>query len=379
MTRRRDAVRMLPRSGLMALTLLTGCSPGSGDAPPVNATVVEVAEVRRGPVEQTLSLSGDVEAGRSVRIFSQVPDRLTEVPVDVGSRVRAGQVLARVRDESLRAGLDQIEANLRAARNSLANLRDEMVRARNLHEVGSVSTQALESLETRVKGAEAQVEQLEAARQQAMVGLSSATITAPFAGIVAERYLEAGDVAGPGLPVFRLVDMREVRILTDIPQERLGRVTEGLSVRVTVSSFPGEVFEGRVDQVAPVLNRMTRMAAAEIRVPNPDERLRPGMFAQVAIVEAAEQDAVLVPLEAVIDAYRFVAGSRGSGSLPTEVVVFRVRGDVAERLTLPVGLVGRTSIQVTEGISPGDSLVTVGKEQLTDGTGVRVLDGEVAP
>lgn len=378
MTRHRESIRHIALTSMLvipALALLAGCGEMGGETVD-STTVVEVARVEQGAVEQILSLSGDVEAGRSVRIFSQVPDRLTDVRVDVGSRVRSGQVLARVRDESLRAGLDQIEANLRAARTNLANLRDELVRTRNLYEVGSVSTQALESLETRVKAAEAQVEQLEAAREQSRAMLSNATITAPFEGIIAERMLQEGDMAGPGMPIFQLVDMREVKILTDVPQERLGRVIEGLPVRVTVSSFPGEVFEGEVERVAPVLNRMTRMARTEIRVLNPEEKLRPGMFADVAILEAASEDAVLVPLEAVMEAYRFVAGVRGSGSMPTEAVLFRLQGNEVSQLTLPVGLVGREMVQISRGLSPGDSVVTTGKEQLTDGTRVRVLSRE---
>ena len=369
----------LTSPALLLVLILAACSPEAGTETGVNTTVVESTEVRLGAVEQTLSLSGDVAAGRSVRIFSQVPDRLTEVRVDVGTRVESGQVLARVRDETLRAGLDQIEANLRAARTNLANLQDELARTRNLHEAGSVSTQALEGLETRVKGAQAQVEQLEAAREQARATLANATITAPFEGVVAERYLEAGDVAGPGVPVFRLVDMREVKILTHIPQERLGRVKQGLPVRVRISSFPGEVFHGEVVRVAPVLDQMTRMASTEIRVPNPGERLKPGMFADVAIVEAAQDEAVLVPLDAVMETYRFVAGAQGSSAIPTEAVVFKVVGDHVVRLTLPVGLVGADVLQVTEGLSRGDSVVTVGKEQLTDGTRVRILDGGVSP
>ncbi|MFO7767955.1 MAG: efflux RND transporter periplasmic adaptor subunit [bacterium] len=379
MERSREMIRSTSFVTLAVLSLLAGCTPESGEPAADTAAVVEVEEVRLGTIEQTLSLSGDVQAGRSVRVFSQVPDRLTEVLVDVGSRVEDGEVLARVRDEILRAGLEQIEANLRAARTTLANLQDELARTRNLHEEGSVSTQTLEGLQTRVKGARAQVEQLEAARQQARASLANATITAPFEGIVAERYLEAGDMAAPGAPLFRIVDMREVKILTDIPQERLGRVTRGLPVRVRVSGFPGEVFRGSVERVAPVLNPMTRMASAEIRVANPGERLRPGMFVDVAIVEAAAEDAVLIPLDAVVESYRFVAGSRGSGPLPTEAVLFRVEGDRVEQLTLPVGLVGKEELQVTEGLSPGDPVVTVGREQLTDGTRVRVLNREVSP
>jgi RND family efflux transporter MFP subunit len=363
----------------MALPLLllsVGCTPAA-DRESISGAAVETVAAWTGAIEQSFELTGDVEAANSVRLFGQIPDRLLEVRVDVGEAVRAGQVLARIRDEGLQAGVEQIEANLRAARSNLANMQDELERSRRMNAAGAVSNQTLESLQTRTQAAQAQVEQLEAALTQARASSRHAQITAPFDGVVAERYLEAGDLAGPGIPVFRLVSTGQVKIATEVSQDWLGQVRIGMPARVRVSAWPGVVFAGEVTRIAPVLDPMTRMSAIEITVPNREGRLKPGMFAEVTMVVHQVSEALLVPLDGVLDEYRFVAYGASAqrdreGGLEAEVFV--VASDTARVRSVRLGIIGTESVQVLEGLSLGDRVVTVGKYQLVDGAAVRVLN-----
>ncbi len=369
----------MPRPGWLMLPLLllsVGCSPAA-DQEGISGAAVETVAAWTGAIEQTFDLTGDVEAANSVRLFGQIPDRLLEVRVDVGETVRAGQVLARIRDEGLQAGVEQIEANLRAARSNLANMQDELERSRRMNAAGAVSNQTLESLQTRTQAAQAQVEQLEAALTQARAASRNAQITAPFDGVVAERYLEAGDLAGPGIPVFRLVSTGQVKIATEVSQDRLGQVRIGMPARVRVSAWPGVVFAGKVTRIAPVLDPMTRMSAIEITVPNREGRLKPGMFAEVTMVVQQVSETLLVPLDGVLDEYRFVAYGASAqrdreGGLEAEVFV--VASDTARVRSVRLGIIGTESVQVLEGLVPGDRVVTVGKYQLVDGAVVRVLN-----
>jgi membrane fusion protein (multidrug efflux system) len=362
---------------LPALLLLAGCTPAA-DQEQATGAAVETAAARIAPIEQTFELTGDVEAANSVRLFGQIPDRLVSVAVEVGETVRAGQVLARIRDEALRAGVDQIEANLRAARVSLANLQDELERSRRLNAAGAVSNQTLESLQTRTQAAQAQVEQLEAALSQAQVATRNALITAPFDGVIAERYVEAGDMAGPGLPIFRLVSTVRVKVTTEVSQERLGQVRLGMAARIRVSAWPGVVFTGEVTNIAPVLDPITRMTALEISVPNREGRLKPGMFAQVTMVVRQSEESLLIPIDGVMNEYRYVAfgadAQRGQdGGLEAEVFV--VVDNTVHLRPVRLGIIGRDDVQVLEGLAAGDQVVTIGKYQLVDGAAVRVING----
>jgi RND family efflux transporter MFP subunit len=342
--------------------------------------MVETAPVVIAPLEQTVRLTGDILAGESVRLFGQIPDRLTEVLVDVGDHVRRGQVLARIRDEGLKAGVEQIEANLRAAQSSLANLKDELARTESLYAVGAVSSQTLEGVQTQTETAEAQVEQFQAALIQVQSSYQNALITAPFAGLIAERYLQAGDLVGPGLPVFRLVNMDHVTARSDVSQERVGQMRIGLAARVTVSSYPGTVFHGDVVRITPVLDPMTRMSTVEVGIDNQDGRLKAGMFAEIHLVVQSLEGELTIPLDALLEEYRYVsrspmavaeAFSEDSGSVEARVFVAGA-DSIAQLTTIRVGIVKSDLVQVLEGLDAGQVVVTVGKYRLQDGDRIEI-------
>ncbi|MFC1544448.1 efflux RND transporter periplasmic adaptor subunit, partial [Gemmatimonadota bacterium] len=253
--------------------------------------------------------------------------------------------------------------------------------SRSLYQAGALSSQVLEGVQTRTEAAQAQVEQLEAALTQSQAALQNTEITAPFDGIIAARYLEAGDMVGPGLPVFRIVDMRKVKVVGDVSQERLGRLRVGLPARVRVSSYPGEVFEGTVSNISPVLDPLTRLATLEVEVPNAEERLRPGMFSEMEIVLSSLPDALLLPIDALIDEYRYLAresftpspdGSAIAGSgAESEASVFVVENGHARARHVRIGLMSADQVQIAEGLQPGEVVVTAGRYRLSDGDPVR--------
>jgi len=378
MNTRNSGFSLIAPAVLLVVSGLNGCTPQGDDDAVVQGVVVQTAEVVLGSLEQTIQLSGDVVAGRSVRLFGMLPDRLTGVLVDVGYQVRQGQVLARIRDESVQAGVDQMEANLRAVQTTLANLRNEYERTERLHEAGAVSNQTLEGLRTRLEATEAQEEQIQAGLSAALAGSENAAITAPFSGIIAERYLEAGDLASPGFPVFRIVNMSTVRVETEISQERLGQVEIGMPARVKVSSWPGAVFNGEVIKIAPVLDPMTRMTKIEIELDNEDGRLKAGMFAELELIVSTVNEVVVVPIDALIDEFRYVTNAplissenRTGVTDLSKAQVYIVEGNIARLRDVRVGVIGEEIAQITEGLAVGEQVITTGKYQISNGAPIR--------
>jgi len=380
---RKLGASLIATTALFIMIGLPGCAPPADDEVAVQGVVVETMEATVGSLERTIKLSGDVIAGRSVRLFGQIPDRLTSVLVDVGDRVRQGQVLARIRDESVQAGVDQIEANLRAVQATLANLRIEYERTRRLHEAGAVANQTLEGLQAQLEAAEAQEEQLQAGLTGALANSQNAIITAPFDGVIGERNLEAGDLAGPGFPVFRIVNMSTVKVVAEISQERLGQIQLGIPVRVRVSSWPGEVFEGEIINIAPVLNPLTRMTRIEVGLENEDGQLKAGMFAEVELIVATVDEVVVVPIDALIDEFRYVtnaplisAGGNQAGVSDLSMAqVYIADGNTASLRDVRVGVIGEDMAQITEGISVGEQVITTGKYQISNGVPIRIRNG----
>ncbi len=376
---RMSGVSLIATTALIIMSGLPGCAPPADDEAAVQGVVVEIMDATVGSLERTIQLSGDVIAGRSVRLFGQIPDRLTSVLVDVGDRVREGQVLARIRDESVQAGVDQMEANLRAVQATLANLRIEYERTRRLHEAGAVANQTLEGMKTQLEATEAQEEQLQAGLNGALASSQNATITAPFDGVIGERNLEAGDLAGPGFPVFRIVNMRTVRVVAEISQERLGQIQLGIPARVRVSSWPGDVFEGEIINIAPILDPLTRMTRIEVGLDNENGRLKAGMFAEVELVVATVDEVVVIPIDALIDEFRYVtnaplisAGGNQSGvSDLTMAQVYIADGNTARLRDVRVGVIGEDMAQITEGITVGEQVITTGKYQISNGAPIR--------
>jgi RND family efflux transporter MFP subunit len=172
-----------------------------------------------------------------------------------------------------------------------------------------------------------------------------------------------------------------VKVATEVSQDRLGQVRLGMPARVRVSAWPGVVFAGEVTRIAPVLDPMTRMTALEIAVPNREGRLKPGMFAEVTMVVKQAEETLLVPLDGVLNEYRFVAYGAGAqrdseGGMAAEVFV--VSSDTARLRSVRLGIISTETVQILEGLVPGDQVVTVGKYQLVDGAAVRVLNGDRA-
>ncbi len=263
-----------------------------------------------------VELSGTLRASRDVMVFAEVPGKLERVAVKRGREVRAGEVLAVVESDTLRAQLEQTNAALavatagaRAARVARDNAASGRERVRGLEKTGSASEREVEGAETMLQTAEAQVtlansqiEQTLAAVSLTKLQLEKAVITAPFAGTVADDFNHtAGAMVGPQFPVARIVEMQHLRIDLRASERDLARIRNGQKADIRVGSSPGRVFEGIVLVAGPVLDPMTRTAPVEIAVENVVEDgellLKPGMYADVAIVVDRRENVLAVSPE----------------------------------------------------------------------------------
>jgi len=153
--------------------------------------------------------------------------------------------------------------------------------------------------------------------------------------------------------------------------------------RVTVSSWPGDVFEGDIINIAPVLDPLTRMTRIEVGLDNEDGWLKAGMFVEVELVVTTVEDVVVVPIDALIDEFRYVtnaplisAGSQAGMSDLTMAQVYIADGNTARLREVRVGVIGEASVQITEGISVGEQVITTGKYQVSNGVPIRIRNSD---
>jgi membrane fusion protein, heavy metal efflux system len=177
------------------------------------------------------------------------------------------------------------------------------------------------------------------------------TITAPLAGVVEDRLVAPGEAVGPDKTLLRIADLSEVIVQAGAYEEDVGKVAIGQETRVRALAYPGERFSGRVTYLGQRLDPETRTLPVWVRVPNPDSRLKPGMFTKVAVVLRRNSGVLSLPLAAVLDA----GGER---------FVFVESGDTFTRADVRTGAADDEFVEIVDGLVPGDLVVTDGAREV---------------
>ena len=359
-----------------------GGPPGSG-AFLVQPLLVDTTGVTRADVAEELQIVGNLVGAASVEVAPKLSGRLERLGVRLGDQVSRGREIARIEDDELQQQVSQAQASFEVARATVRQREADLglakttrERAQSLFERELVSGQEIDDAEAvhqaaiaQLDLARAQFDQANAYLQEFQINLANTVIRSPVDGFIGRRYLDPGAYVTSSTAVVSVVDVSLVRLVANLVERDLRLVSEGVQARIEVDAFPGETFIGHVARIAPVLDPATRTAQIEIEVPNPDFRLKPGMYARVGLSVGTSSGVVVVPREAVVTR----TSARG---------VFRV--DVAsdqptvEFIALVIGLEDQTYVEVVKGVSEGDLIVTTGAAGLQHGDPV-ALAGEESP
>jgi HlyD family secretion protein len=337
------------------------------------------SQVTRGAVVETVEATGSLEAVETVEVSTQVSGTLASLHADFNSRVKAGQVVARLEPSLFEAQVQQAQASLirmqadaERADVALEDARLKRDRARELWNQQLISRNDLETAESNFRQAEAslkavraQLAQGEAALHQSRVNLSHTIIRAPIEGVVISRNVEVGQTvaASTSAPTLFVIakDLSQMRVNAQVSESDIGRVAPGQTVSFRVDAYPNDVFPGTVSQVrlSPIVESNVVSYVTMIDVPNPDQKLKPGMTATVTVEIGREDDALRVPNAAL----RFspqAAGSpaaRAGGS--SEPSVWVLREDQPHAVPVEIGLSNGTTTAVVGGsLRENDQVIT---------------------
>jgi len=330
---------------------------------------------------ETIPVTGTFEALASVEIIPEIAGRLEQLRlpdgtlIDVGTSIQAGQAIAVIEHSVLEAAVQQAQAalvtaqaNLETARVTLADAEREKKRMEGLREGGAIPEQqydaactAYDRAKAGLEVVKANVKQAEAALTTAKITLGKATIKAPITAVVSDKYVDEADMVGPSTPLIRIVQMKTLKVLGGVGERYLPQLVPGKTpVYVNADAYPQDVFEGTVYRIGVAVDPATRTAKVEIRIPNSEMRLKPGMFARMTIVLQERENAVVVPDSALI---------REQGN----VYVFVANGGKAHRREVKLGLLQSEYYEVLEGLSVGELVVTRGRRQIVDGQAIEVI------
>jgi RND family efflux transporter MFP subunit len=360
-----------PAFALAATLALGGCKAKKTDATtetaaePVvavrqeNLAIVADTELRSGPV-----ISGSLEAERQATVRAEVAGAVTAMLVDAGQRVKRDQLIGRLDDTAVRDAYLSARSAVRTAEAALENARRNADRANRLSEAGALPARDLENARWAVTNAESGLADAQARLASSEKQVNHTTLRAPFDGVLSDRPADPGDVVQLGTPLFTVVDPRGLRLEATVPAEQIGRLRIGMPVEFTVAGFTRR-FNGRIERINPVVDPTTRQVRIYVTVPNQEQTLVAGLFAEGRVATESAR-AAAIPIAAI--------DNRG-----TAPIVRRIRqGRIVETpVTLGVRDEGAELVEIRSGLAAGDTVLVGTTQAVTPGAKIRILGEEI--
>lgn len=327
---------------LLAALAVPGCGKKQAGWDMVVQVVSAEAAAKR--VDETVGTVGTLMGNESVKILAETDGTVEAVLFEEGQFVKEGQTLVEIDRVKLEASYAEAKARFEMAEASWK-------RYESLLESGAVSRQEADQARAEWAGSKALADRLSSE-------LGEATIKAPFDGIAGGRDWSVGQFIPRGTTVTTLVDPDPMKLEFRVSEKYLATLKTGLAVRVSVSAYPGEKFPGEVYFVDPQVEADTRTVLLKASIPNPDGKLRQGMFANVSLVVRTFEDAVVVPESAVL--YQ--------GDL---AFVYAVDGESkAQMRPVKPGVRLAGEVHIAEGLAAGESVVAEGHQKIFPGAKV---------
>ncbi|MBI3183959.1 MAG: efflux RND transporter periplasmic adaptor subunit [Myxococcales bacterium] len=360
---------MKTTTALWWLVPLSALAAGEVKEPPKAGELAErkvkVAPVETGEVVEAVSLTGELQGMREVRVMALLPERIRSLPVQEGQKVKQGDILCVLWGDLQTQGVDQAQAGLEAAISARDAARDSLARMRALSQAGSIPKSQLEAIEAQSRTAEAQVRQATAAVGAASAQKQRTVIRSPIDGVATQIALREGDLASPGVPIMTVVNPRHLKAVLRVPERHFLKLVEGLPVELSPLARPDQKVEAKVSLKSQVIDRMTRTGMVEVHLDNPDGALVAGSAVRAKVVLNRRPGVVLVPAEAVL----LTPQTDRTG----EAVAFVADGTKALRREVKVGARQGGWLEIVSGLRPGESLVVHGAHFLRDGNPIQVV------
>jgi len=343
----------------LALAACGGASGSTAATAKPKGLPVRTTTVAARDLDDTVVLTGTLRPRAQIQVVAQVAARLVKIARDEGSRVASGEVLAVLDDADYRLAHARAEAALATAEANRAHAVAEKDRAASLLKTGGITDRDRLSADVALQVAEASVAQAKAEESIAALQLGRCQITAPFAGRVAKRHVDAGAMLAGGTPVFTLVDDAVLEFRAAAPSTDWGKAKVGADVDVTADALAGYHAKGRVARVIPLVDERSRSFDVVVEVPGGRD-LVGGLFARASIRVGRVAGALVVPPQALVR----------DGGTPGEAQTFVVTGGIAERRPVSLGVEAPDGIQVVKGLVAGDVVVLDPPVALSSGSAV---------
>jgi RND family efflux transporter MFP subunit len=320
------------------------------------AVHVDTVVVAEKSMPNTLLLAGTLKPNQESELAANANGRVLKTMVERGSYVGKGATIAQLDTRTATLSAAEAEANLENARTQKAQAEADCGRFQRLMDKGAISQAEFDRQTSACKTALSSAQAAESRAAMANQTLGDATIRAPFAGLVAERYISVGEYVRADSKVAHVIDIDPLRLELTLPEQNLSAVKQGQNVQFQVAAFPDQTFTGTVHYIGPSVRASTRDLVFEAIVPNKEKLLRPGLFA-TAHLDAGTQKLPVVPKSAL----------RQDGETFRAFAV--VEKHIEERVVQTGAVVG-DEVAVLKGLSAGEKVVSKPAEGISDGQDV---------
>jgi RND family efflux transporter MFP subunit len=365
----------------LACFVSTGCKSSDSQAKYSVLTGASVARVTRGDLSSTLTVAGQFQPYQQVDLHAKVSGYIRRINVDIGDRVRTGQVIATLEVPELNAQLAGAQAEVRHSQSEIGRAKSQVVGAESSHAAlhdayvrlaqaahqrpGLIAQQELDDALAKDQNSEASVDIAKAALEatEEQLSISSAdkqriqalsdysVVTAPFSGVVTKRYADTGSLIQAGtasntqaMPVVRLAQSDVLRLRMPVPEADVPYIQDGGTVLVKVQATE-KSFTGKIVRFARALDPSTRTMVTEVDVANPTLELSPGMYAESVIALQQRKNVLTVPIQAVVQ-----------GDSQSYVLVLN-RNNRVQRKIVTLGVQGADRAEITDGLAEGDLVI----------------------
>ncbi|PIE63857.1 MAG: hypothetical protein CSA26_10915 [Desulfobacterales bacterium] len=303
-------------------------------------------ELHPRTVQDVIHLPGSVEAWFQLALLSKISGAVTEVVVEEGDSVKAGDVIARIEEDDYRIALA-------AAKAAYTQAKSDFARNQTMLRKKVIPPASLEASKTTLLRAKADLEKAE-------LNLKRCKIITPIDSVVRRLNAKVGGYLGVGDPVGELLQLDQVKGVVGIPESDVDAVRKIDQVQITISALDNRQCMGKAHFLSPAPETTAYLYRFELALDNPEHRILPGMFLRAHIVKETIENALMVPLYAII--------SRGGNQY-----VCVVKGDTVRMQQVELGIIEQWEVQVTRGVAPGDTIVIEGHRDVDDGQQVNVV------
>lgn len=355
-----------------AVLLLGACDPSKpAPAAPAAAQTIDVVQVASQPLDTSVRLPGELQPYENVAIYAKVSGFVESIPVDRGTRVKAGQSLARLVAPELvsqraeaQSKAEGVQSQLLATQAKLSSddgtYQKLLAASRTPGAVAGndllVAQKAMESDQAQVRAAQSNAEAARQALRAVAEMEKYLSITAPFSGVVTERNVHPGALVGPSqtTPLLRVETLDRLRLVVPVPETYVAAVSEGTTVSFSVPAYPNEKFSGKIARISHAVDAKTRTMPVELDVPNPSGKLAPGTFTEVVWPVHRAQAGLFVPAASV------------ATNLERTFVV-RIRNGKTEWVDVKTGAASGRLVEVFGELKAGDQVAMRGTDELSPG------------